>query len=75
MIDGRLVVHHRRLTTVDTDALRREVETAVERLRRVNEPARALVEAAEKIVGAFCLGLTRQPYPVDRFVAGAARQS
>ena len=59
MIDGRLVVHHRRLTTVDTDALRREVETAVERLRRVNEPARALVEAAEKIVGAFCLGLTR----------------
>ena len=75
MIDGRLVVHHRRLTTVDTDALRREVETAVERLRRVNEPARALVEAAEKIVGAFCLGLTRQPYPVDRFGAGAARQS
>ena len=54
---------------------RREVERAVERLRRVNEPAHALVEAAEKIVGAFCLGLTRQPYPVDRFVAGAARQS
>lgn len=73
MIDGRLVVHQRRVLTVDTAALRRDVETAVERLWRVNEPARAVSEAAEKVVGAFCLGLTRQPYPVDRFVGGAAR--
>jgi guanine deaminase len=73
MIDGRLVVHHRKVLTVDTDRLRREAESAVERLRRDNEPARALVAAAEKVVGAFCLGLTREPYPVDRHVAGAGK--
>jgi 5-methylthioadenosine/S-adenosylhomocysteine deaminase len=73
LIDGRLVVHRRRVLTVDTAALRRDVEAAVERLQRVNEPARAVAEAAEKVVGAFCLGLTREPYPVDRFVTGAAR--
>ncbi|HEV8584276.1 MAG TPA: amidohydrolase family protein [Methylomirabilota bacterium] len=71
MIDGRLVVHQRRVLTVDTAALRRQAEAAVERLRRVNAPARAVSEAAEKVVGAFCLGLSREPYPVDRFVGGA----
>src|SRR2546423_303352 len=33
LIDGRLVVHRRRVLTVDTAALRRDVEAAVERLR------------------------------------------
>ena len=72
LIDGRLVVHRRRVLTVDTAGLRRDVEAAVERLRSVNQPARAVAEAAEQVVGAFCLGLTREPYPVDRFVTGAA---
>ena len=51
------------------------IRAAGSSIRQLAAPARALVEAAEKIVGAFCLGLTRQPYPGDRFVAGAARQS
>jgi 5-methylthioadenosine/S-adenosylhomocysteine deaminase len=72
LIDGRLVVHRRRVLTVDTAGLRRDVEAAVERLRSVNEPGRTVSEAAEKVISAFCLGLTREPYPVDRFVTGAA---
>jgi guanine deaminase len=71
MIGGRMVVEHRRLTTVDVAALARDVETARRRLAEANAPARALYERLAPIVGHFCPGLAHVPYRVDRYVGRA----
>jgi 5-methylthioadenosine/S-adenosylhomocysteine deaminase len=71
MIGGRLVVEHRRVTTVDVAALAREVEAARRRLTAVTAPARALYERLAPLVGRFCPGLAHVPYHVSRYVGGA----
>jgi guanine deaminase len=68
MIGGRMVVEHRRVTTVDMGALARDVEAARARLARVNAPGKALSERLAAIVGRFCPGLAHAPYHVDRYV-------
>jgi guanine deaminase len=69
MIGGRLVVEHRRLTTVDLAALAREVEAARRRLAEVTAPAKALYERLAPVVGRFCPGLAHVPYHVSRYVS------
>jgi cytosine/adenosine deaminase-related metal-dependent hydrolase len=71
MIGGRLVVEHRRVTTVDLPALAREVDAARRRLTEVTAPARALYERLAPLVGRFCPGLAHVPYHVSRYVGGA----
>jgi guanine deaminase len=71
MIGGRLVVEHRRVTTVDVIALAREVEAARRRLTETAAPARALYEQLAPLVGRFCPGLAHVPYHVSRYVGGA----
>ena len=71
MIGGRMVVEHRRLTTVDVPALAREVEAARRRLAEVAAPMKALYERLAPIVGRFCPGLAHVPYHVARYVGGA----
>jgi 5-methylthioadenosine/S-adenosylhomocysteine deaminase len=71
MIGGRLVVEHRRVTTVDVAALAREVEAARRRLTAVTAPARVLYERLAPLVGRFCPGLAHVPYHVSRYVGGA----
>ena len=71
MIGGRLVVEHRRVTTVDVPALAREVEAARRRLVEVTAPNKALYERLAPIVGRFCPGLAHVPYHVARYVGGA----
>jgi 5-methylthioadenosine/S-adenosylhomocysteine deaminase len=71
MIGGRMIVEHRRVTTVDVAALARDAETARRRLAEVNAPARALYERLAPIVSAFCPGLAHVPYHVSRYVGGA----
>jgi 5-methylthioadenosine/S-adenosylhomocysteine deaminase len=71
MIGGRLVVEHRRVTTVDVAALAREVESARRRLVEATAPARGLYERLAPIVGRFCPGLAHVPYHVSRYVGGA----
>ena len=68
MIGGRMVVEHRRLTTVDMAGLARETETARARLARLNAPAKALCERLAVVVGRFCPGLAHTPYHVTRYV-------
>lgn len=63
MIGGRLILDHRRLTTVDLADLRARVERAVERLRALNAPARALAEELEPLIGSFCRGLSARGSP------------
>jgi guanine deaminase len=71
MIGGRLVVEHRRVTTVDVPALAREAQAARRRLTEVTAPARALSERLAPVVGRFCPGLAHVPYHVSRYVGGA----
>jgi guanine deaminase len=57
MSGGRWLVRERQLLTVDVEALRRQAEEAVDRLRTVNAGARALGEQLHPIVGHYCSGL------------------
>ncbi len=66
MIGGRMVLDEGRFTTFDYAKLRADAEAAVERLRGANAGERELSEALEDHVGRFCVGLARQPYPVQR---------
>jgi 5-methylthioadenosine/S-adenosylhomocysteine deaminase len=57
MIGGRWVLRGGRLLTVDVAKLRRDAESAVERLAAANAEARALSEKLHPYVGQFCGGL------------------
>ena len=72
MIGGRMVVEHRRLTTVDLPKLAREVEAARVRLARLNAPLKSLYERLAPVVGRFCPGLAHMPYHIDRYVGSAS---
>jgi cytosine/adenosine deaminase-related metal-dependent hydrolase len=67
MIGGRMVVDAGRVTTVDVSRLSRLAETAMERLRGLNENARRMAKALEPVVNGFCHTLATAPYPVDRY--------
>ncbi len=68
MIDGRLIVRDGRVLTVDYARLREEVTRANDRLRLENEDAARLVRQLEPLVGQFCVGLSKEPYHVNRYV-------
>jgi guanine deaminase len=68
MIGGRMVVEHRRVTTVDVAALARDAEAARARLARVNAPTKELYERLAMVVGRFCPGLAHTPYHITRYV-------
>jgi 5-methylthioadenosine/S-adenosylhomocysteine deaminase len=69
IIGGRLVVDNRRVSGLDHDRLRRQVEAARERLAAVNADNRRLYEALEPIIGSHCPGLARAPYHIHRYGA------
>jgi hypothetical protein len=69
MIDGRLVLDHGRLLTVDEQTVRAAAEAAAARLRAPHAGAVAAARALESFVGAFCVGLAREPYQVARALA------
>jgi len=69
MIGGRMVLDHRRITTIDTSRLAARAQDAIERLRSVNAPARALSDKLAEAVGKFCGALDEKPYRVERHLA------
>jgi hypothetical protein len=50
---------------IDLTSLRSRLETARETLAERTRDARHLAEALEPHVGRFCIGLARQPHPVQ----------
>jgi 5-methylthioadenosine/S-adenosylhomocysteine deaminase len=70
MIGGRLVLEHGRFTALDETALRRRAQAAVERTRPLNAERRALAERLAPVVSQFCVGLSREPYPLRRGEVG-----
>ena len=67
MVDGEIVVRDGRHTRCDMEALRAKVEAAHDLLTELNAPAKALAPAFEACVGAFCTGLSRHPYHIERY--------
>jgi 5-methylthioadenosine/S-adenosylhomocysteine deaminase len=65
MIDGRVILEHNRVLTVDESKVRADVERAVERLRDVNAQAAAFARAVEGYVGSFCIAHLCQPHLTD----------
>ena len=63
MVGGRVIVQNRRLVSLDMARLAAQAEAAVERLGRVNAPARRFAERLAPLVSGFCRGLTDEPYP------------
>ena len=68
MIDGRMVVEDGRVTTVDMEKLRADVEVAVARQEPARVAARERVESLAVHVGPFCAGFAAQDHAVNRFV-------
>jgi 5-methylthioadenosine/S-adenosylhomocysteine deaminase len=66
MIDGRMILEHNRMLTVDESKVRADVERAVERLRDVNAQAAAFARSVERYVGSFCIAHLCQPRPADQ---------
>ena len=66
MIDGRVVLDRGRMVTVDEQKVRAAAEAAAARLREANAGLAAAARALAPYVGAFCLGLAREPYHVAR---------
>jgi cytosine/adenosine deaminase-related metal-dependent hydrolase len=66
LIDGRVVLDRGRLVTVDEQKVRAAAEAAAARLREANAGVAANAQALAPFVGAFCMGLAREPYPISR---------
>ena len=68
MVGGRMVVENRRLTTVSTASLARDVEAARARLAAAGAPMKALCDRLATVVARFCPGLAHMPYHINRYV-------
>lgn len=69
MVNGSFVVKDGRHRSCNLPALSVRVEAAREQLMEATLPARNAERALEKLVGEFCIGLSRQPYRVERHAA------
>jgi len=68
MIDGRMVVADGKITTVDMDRLRADVEAAVERQIPAREAIRSKIDALAAHVGPYCAGFASEVFVVNRFI-------
>ncbi len=71
MIGGRMILDKGQLTTIDEDKLRRDVETACERLRTATAESVLFASKLEEYVGAFCATQTQHAYHVHRHMGDA----
>jgi guanine deaminase len=71
MIDGAMVYHEGRFTGFDLDALLRDAESAAGRLAEAAADRRERLRSLEPVISRFCVGLARQPHPIDRYVGSA----
>jgi len=71
MIGGKIAVEDGRVLGIDMHKLATEAAAAVAHLAEVNAQARELVQALEPVVLDYCVGLARQPYPVNRWCGHA----
>ena len=68
MIDGRMVLEHGHLLTVDEAKVRADAERAVARLKAANAGDLAFARSLERYVAAFCIAHAKQPTDIRRTV-------
>jgi guanine deaminase len=69
LVDGRIVVEHGEVRTVNEARLRAQAQEAADRLRARNQAAWALAEQLTPYVAAACRAAVATPYPVQRYAA------
>jgi 5-methylthioadenosine/S-adenosylhomocysteine deaminase len=70
MVGGKMVVENRKPVAVDLSSLAKTAEAARERLATANAANKALFERLQGLVNAYCPGLAKTPYHIDRFAGG-----
>jgi guanine deaminase len=70
MVGGRMVVENRRPLGLDLASLAKKAEAARQRLAAANAGNKALFDRLQGLVNAFCPGLAKTPYHIDRFAGG-----
>jgi guanine deaminase len=70
MVGGHMRIVDRRPVGVDLAALARKAEAARERLAAASAGNRALFDRLYPLINAFCPGLAKTPYHIDRFAGG-----
>ena len=68
MIAGRMVYDRRRFVTIDYERLVERANARAAELAEANAGLRREMDAVADVVGAFCVGLAREPYHVHRYV-------
>ena len=68
MIAGRMVYDRGRFATIDYDRLVERADARAAELAEANAGLRREMDAVADVVGAFCVGLAREPYHVHRYV-------
>ena len=69
LVDGRIVVEHGEVRTVNEVRLRAQAQEAADRLRTRNQAAWTLAEQLTPYVAAACRAAVATPYPVQRYAA------
>jgi guanine deaminase len=69
LVDGRVVVEHGQVCTVDEARLRLRAQTAADRLRGQNQAAWTLAERLAPYVATACRAAVQTPYAVNRYAA------
>ena len=69
LVDGRIVVEHGEVRTVNEARLRAQAQEAADRLRTQNQAAWTLAEQLTPYVAAACRAAVATPYPVQRYAA------
>ena len=68
MIAGSMVHDQGRLATIDYDRLVERAHVRAAELTEANAGLRRETDTVADVVGAFCVGLAREPYHVHRYV-------
>lgn len=69
LVDGRIVLEHGEVCTVNAAHLRAQAQEAADNLRTRNQTAWALAEQLSPHVAAACRAAVATPYPVQRYAA------
>ncbi len=69
LVDGRIVLEHGEVRTVNEARLRAQAQEVADRLRTHNQTAWTLAEQLSPYVAAACRAAVATPYPVQRYAA------
>ncbi len=69
LVDGRIVLEHGKVLTVNEAHLRAQAQVAADRLRTQNQAAWTLAEQLSPYLATACRAAVATPYPVQRYAA------